>query len=291
MRCLRTLGRVSSSLSSPFRGNLERLLREPTSEAAPPRRRRHRVGQRPNAAAVRSVPAQAVPIQAHGPDVRVHPPEILPLVPNRIRPPRIDNFEDDEDDGPLPPLVDPHEHMDTEMVRLARLNLVSRILDGEARVRLEAHVRAHVERRLGGNEGVPIPAVVRVRRRQPQQSNVPPMRAGGLGCTTVQDLVGQMDDLRRGLKTVLTLQLDIQRSIKMEVACAISGAQPPPQPCRSRPQSESNCVVCLEAGAECVVVRCGHWCLCQSCGLEIKSKRMPCPICRAPVVDIMTVYR
>lgn len=282
---LRRLNRVSSSLASPFRANLERLLESPTTARGatrgPCRRRQHAAesqGAAPNHSAA-LLPSHDRRRTARG---RNHGPSQTSTA-------TADVAHSDGDDEPLPPFLDPHEHMDEEMVRLARLNLVGRILDGEARERLERIVSDHVERRLGGAEGMPIADVVRVHRRR-QQPRTATARRPPLDGPNIQDLVDQIDELRRALKTSMALQLDIQRSIKMEVACAINGHEVQQRHC-SRPQQADNCVVCLEARAECVVVRCGHWCLCQSCGLEIKSKRMPCPICRAPVTDVMTVYR
>ena len=51
-----------------------------------------------------------------------------------------------------------------------------------------------------------------------------------------------------------------------------------------------NCVICSEASIDAVVYRCGHMCVCMSCGLELKAQGLKCPICRAPITDIVRAY-
>ena len=51
-----------------------------------------------------------------------------------------------------------------------------------------------------------------------------------------------------------------------------------------------NCVICSEAGIDSVVYRCGHMCVCMPCGLELKAQALKCPICRAPITDVIRAY-
>jgi protein neuralized len=47
--------------------------------------------------------------------------------------------------------------------------------------------------------------------------------------------------------------------------------------------------------ADTVLYRCGHLCVCYTCGLQLQQSTsvhgIKCPICRAPVDDILRVYR
>ena len=47
--------------------------------------------------------------------------------------------------------------------------------------------------------------------------------------------------------------------------------------------------------ADTVLYRCGHLCVCYTCGLQLRqaatADAMKCPVCRAPVDDILRVYR
>ena len=51
-----------------------------------------------------------------------------------------------------------------------------------------------------------------------------------------------------------------------------------------------NCVICSEASIDSVVYRCGHMCVCMPCGLELKAQALKCPICRAPITDVIRAY-
>jgi hypothetical protein len=173
------------------------------------------------------------------------------------------------------------------------------MLDSATRELLEDNIRQHVQRRLGGNAPSAPPGSLldplrsfQSRRAEPPRTSHP--QAGDQRLRLV-DIVDKLSDLERAVRTVIQLQVDVQRSIRMEVAAALAGRESvqgstgfrsPP----AMPTDVGRCVVCLEAATECVVVRCGHMCMCQACGLEIKTKRMPCPVCRAPVTDIMRVF-
>jgi hypothetical protein len=67
---------------------------------------------------------------------------------------------------------------------------------------------------------------------------------------------------------------------RRRAAVAAAGAQMRP--------SRGNCVVCLEAGAACMVaVPCGHQALCEPCAATLRGR---CPICRAAVQSVVKVF-
>ena len=83
--------------------------------------------------------------------------------------------------------------------------------------------------------------------------------------------------------------------------------QPPPnpgapQPAPRPPRSASNvaspspivspghCVICLQAEVDCALYRCGHMCVDMQCALELRAQSLKCPICRAPIVDVIRTY-
>ena len=51
-----------------------------------------------------------------------------------------------------------------------------------------------------------------------------------------------------------------------------------------------HCVICSDGVIDSVVYRCGHMCVCMACGLELKAQRLKCPICRAPITDVIRAY-
>ena len=54
--------------------------------------------------------------------------------------------------------------------------------------------------------------------------------------------------------------------------------------------SSGHCVICSEGSINSVMYRCGHMCVCMQCGLELKAQGLKCPICRAPITDIVRAY-
>nr|CAG4650842.1 EOG090X03H5 [Simocephalus serrulatus] len=61
--------------------------------------------------------------------------------------------------------------------------------------------------------------------------------------------------------------------------------------------SSSECTVCYERSVDCVLYSCGHMCLCYDCALTLyhggrtAGGQGLCPICRAPIRDVIRAYR
>jgi hypothetical protein len=103
--------------------------------------------------------------------------------------------------------------------------------------------------------------------------------------------------MQQMLQMMFTMQMDMQRSLRQEVASALANnattttaQNHPPQP-----MCAGHCTVCLTAMADTVLYRCGHLCVCYTCGLQLNQSASAhgskCPICRAPIDDILRVYR
>jgi hypothetical protein len=50
------------------------------------------------------------------------------------------------------------------------------------------------------------------------------------------------------------------------------------------------CVICLDAPVEGACIPCGHMAGCMSCLKDIESKKWGCPICRAPINQVIRLY-
>nr|CAG4647769.1 EOG090X03H5 [Moina brachiata] len=67
--------------------------------------------------------------------------------------------------------------------------------------------------------------------------------------------------------------------------------------CQSAGGSSSECTVCYERSVDCVLYSCGHMCLCYDCALTLyrggrsSGSTGLCPICRAPIRDVIRAYR
>lgn len=65
----------------------------------------------------------------------------------------------------------------------------------------------------------------------------------------------------------------------------------PSQPSAARPVAEGHCLICLDGHVDSVLYQCGHMCVCHTCGLQLKSRGAHCPMCRAPIRDIIRAYK
>lgn len=66
-------------------------------------------------------------------------------------------------------------------------------------------------------------------------------------------------------------------------------AHPPTSAMVTRPASQT-CILCLENDADAVLYRCGHRCACLRCAHFLRYEKKPCPLCRAPIDDVIRVY-
>eukprot|EP00850_Spirogloea_muscicola_P015351 SM000117S25471 [mRNA] locus=s117:40520:44208:- [translate_table: standard] len=57
------------------------------------------------------------------------------------------------------------------------------------------------------------------------------------------------------------------------------------------PKKGGQCIVCWDAPASVVCIPCGHVAGCMACLSEIKDKGWGCPVCRAPIRDLLKVYQ
>lgn len=58
----------------------------------------------------------------------------------------------------------------------------------------------------------------------------------------------------------------------------------------SQGHGDGTCVCCMDMPAKVVLVPCGHMCVCESCGVDLKRRRMACPMCRSTVKAIQKVF-
>lgn len=50
----------------------------------------------------------------------------------------------------------------------------------------------------------------------------------------------------------------------------------------------SECIVCMDADYEVVIVPCGHYCLCKDCAFILQGTTGICPICRGDINMVVT---
>ena len=95
------------------------------------------------------------------------------------------------------------------------------------------------------------------------------------------------------------LLLSLQRNIQQELAAALHAAAAAPpappvaataEPAQRGSQGLGACVVCTEAEVSTLFYSCGHLCACARCAFTLKARKAPCPICRAPIRDVVQAY-
>ncbi|XP_073135949.1 uncharacterized protein [Henckelia pumila] len=106
------------------------------------------------------------------------------------------------------------------------------------------------------------------------------------------DLKGHMDqlhqeisELRRSIKCCMSMQMMLQRSIKQEVA--ITSSHPDDKNGQRNRGSRGRCYICYKRKVDSLLYRCGHMCTCLKCAQELQRGGGKCPICRAPIMDIV----
>lgn len=55
-------------------------------------------------------------------------------------------------------------------------------------------------------------------------------------------------------------------------------------------ESSENCSICLETSSNCVLIPCGHKCICSSCSIKLrKTSNSNCPICRETIQNSLKI--
>jgi len=166
---------------------------------------------------------------------------------------------------------------------------------------LESDFRAHLERNVLNRlqQGTPQQQINEAQENRParntnRNADNPLLNRQNITATTTQmkTLETRMDAMQIMMQSMLNMQVEFQRTLKHEVASVFTNCSLP-QPPPSIPVSAGNCTVCLEKSADTVLYKCGHLCVCYTCGLRLKQQSavFKCPVCRSRVDDIIRVYR
>ncbi|KAI5077290.1 hypothetical protein GOP47_0007114 [Adiantum capillus-veneris] len=106
-----------------------------------------------------------------------------------------------------------------------------------------------------------------------------------------------MADLHRVMETCLEMQLDLQRSLRQELAGALQqmyeGKAIPEEAIDGSKWvsvKRGICCVCCDKNIDSLLYRCGHMCTCLNCASELIKKSGKCPMCRAPIKEVVRAF-
>ncbi|KAK4790241.1 hypothetical protein SAY86_017545 [Trapa natans] len=121
----------------------------------------------------------------------------------------------------------------------------------------------------------------------------------------------RMNDMQRMLGTCMSMQVELQGLIRQEVSAACSRPMASPvDSLNSSSESASDvcetnnladdskwehvrkgvCCICLSSNIDSLLYRCGHMCTCLKCADRLVKSQGKCPMCRAPVVEVIRAY-
>ncbi|CAA0823798.1 RING/U-box superfamily protein [Striga hermonthica] len=108
----------------------------------------------------------------------------------------------------------------------------------------------------------------------------------------MEQLHREMSELKNSIKCCMDMQIKLQCSIKNEDTKNLHNSETKNgrQCVANKVASEGKCCVCCKMQIDSLLYRCGHMCTCFKCAHKLQWNSGKCPICKAPILDVVRTY-
>ncbi|XP_011022301.1 PREDICTED: uncharacterized protein LOC105124124 [Populus euphratica] len=103
----------------------------------------------------------------------------------------------------------------------------------------------------------------------------------------MEQLQREMSELRKSMQSCMEMQTNSQNNLKVQ---EVHPVQENRKNSFDRRLNKRSCCICYETQVDSFLYRCGHMCTCLKCAHELLQGSGKCPICRAPILDVVRAY-